>query len=124
MGRITFMAFGVVILALVSSVALVGKGQVRRAAAFWAAWIFPGLGHVILGRWRKGLFFAGSLISAFVVGLWICGWRVVTWDENPFYFVGQFGCGLLALVGSLLGGDRPFRSDIPMSWYDPGLLYA
>lgn len=100
------------------------QGNVRRASAFWLAWVLPGLGHAVLGKWRKGLFFFASILLTYIAGLWICGWRVVTWEENPFYYVGQYGSGMTTLFGLLLEGDRPFRADIPMSWYDPGLLYA
>ncbi len=41
----------------------------RTAVACLAAMIFPGLGHVVLGRWGRGLLLAGSLTAMFVLGL-------------------------------------------------------
>ena len=123
-GRIGLIVLGVVAFGLAASFTMIQRGEFRRAAAFWIGWLFPGLGHFLIGRWKKGLFFAAALSASYVAGLWICGWRVVTFEENPFYYVGQFGSGLTALFGALLDTDRPFRTDVPVSWYDPGLLYV
>ena len=41
----------------------------RTAAACLAAFIIPGLGHVLLGRWVRGLLLGTSIILLFVIGL-------------------------------------------------------
>lgn len=41
----------------------------RTALACLAALVFPGLGHVVLGRWGRGLLLALSLSAMFVLGL-------------------------------------------------------
>jgi hypothetical protein len=105
--------------------ALAHRSQRRQAAAFFVGWIFPGAGHFLLGRWGKGLFFFFVLAATYVFGLWVSGWHTVSFDDNPFYYVGQYGSGLTMLVGGLLGEPKAFpRSDLPVRWFDPGLLYV
>jgi hypothetical protein len=122
--RILLVILASLVVGLLTSFASLDRRQYRKAAAFWTSWFIPGLGHVIMGRWRKGLFFAAALLFLQGFGLWVCGGRVVGFDENPFYYVGQFGSGMTSLGGLLLTSARPFRADLPLSWYDPGLLHV
>lgn len=104
---------------------LTQAGQRRRGAAIFAAWALPGAGHLLMGRWTKGLLFMGLLGGLYLTGLWIAGFRSVDWDENPFYYVGQYGSGLTLLGARVLFTAKSFpRADLPLSWYDPGLLYV
>ncbi len=108
-----------------STFAAAKQGELRRALAFWLGWLVPGLGHVMLGRVRKALFFFGVIAALYLAGLWICGWRTVSFDDNPFYYVGQFGSGVTLVLGHALGIEKAYpRPDLPMAWYDPGLLYV
>jgi Family of unknown function (DUF6677) len=122
--RILLVILGSLAVGMLTSLVSLERRQYRQAAAFWLSWFVPGLGHVVMGRWRKGLFFAAALLFLQGAGLWLCGGRVVAFDENQFYYVGQFGSGMTSLAGLLLTSDRPFRADLPLSWYDPGLLYV
>src|SRR5258706_11630562 len=109
-GKILLILLGVISVGVVTSFVALERQQFRRAAAFWLGWLFPGLGHIVMGRWKKGLFFAAALSTLLGAGLWICGGRVVGFEENPFYFCGQFGSGLTALAGVVFSPDRPFRA--------------
>ena len=101
------------------------KGERIRGAAILAGWLLPGAGHALLGRWAKGLFFLALLSATYVFGLWITGFRPVSWDENPFYYIGQYGSGATFALARLLGPEKSYpRLDLPVSWYDPGLLYV
>jgi hypothetical protein len=105
--------------------ALLKEGERRRGAAYLSAWLFPGAGHFVMGNWRKGLFFLGLLGGLWLAGLWIVGFKSVDWDENPFYFVGQYGSGLTLLGAQVLFPSKSFpREGLHLSWYDPGLLYV
>jgi len=100
-------------------------GERRRGAAYLIAWLFPGAGHFVMGKWAKGLFFLGLLGGLWLAGLWIVGFKSVDWDENPFYFVGQYGSGLTMLGSQVLFPAKSFpREGLHLSWYDPGLLYV
>jgi len=110
----------VIILAAVSR-----KGERIRAVAMGLGWLVPGAGHVLLGRWGKGLFFFGVLALTYLAGLWIVGFRPVSIEENPFYYVGQYGSGATMFLAKALGPDKSYpRDGVPVSWYDPGLLYV
>jgi hypothetical protein len=120
--RFVFLAVGV--LTLIVAV-MTREGGLRRGAAFLAAWLVPGAGHAFLGRWKKGLFFFAALGLTALLGFWITGFRPVSWDDNPFYYVGQYGSGLMMLLSKVISREKAFpRPDLPLSWFDPGLLYV
>lgn len=111
----------------VSAVALATAraGGARRGLAFLLAWLLPGAGHAVMGRWRKGLFFMAILSATYLFGLWIVGFRSVSFDENPFYYVGQYGSGLTLVMSKTVASGKSFpRPELTPSWYDPGLLYV
>lgn len=106
-----------------AAIALLGpKGEERRGAAFVLAWLLPGAGHAILGKWKKGLFFFAILAATWLGGTAIVGFKSVSFDENPFYYVGQYGSGAMLALAKFLP-----KSSIPDGMhpnvYDPGLLY-
>ena len=45
----------------------------RTAMACIAALVFPGLGHVVLGRWGRGLLLALSITAMAILGFWMKG---------------------------------------------------
>lgn len=81
-------------------------GIKKTAICVLAAWVLPGLGHVLLGRFRRGLLFAGLLLGSFGIGMAHDG-RLALWDERqPFLtslqIVANAGIGpidVLARVG-------------------------
>lgn len=122
--KITFLTCAVVGAATLTAHSMLPAGKRKYAVAFLLAWMVPGWGHLFLGQWKKALFFFATLGSLYLAGLWLTGFRTVGFDDNPFYFVGQFGSGLTALLGVLLGGVKAFpRADLPLGLYSPGLLY-
>src|SRR6185436_6109481 len=52
--RILALVFGLVAV-LVST--FLRKGERIKGVAFFVAWLVPGAGHFLLGKWKKGLFF-------------------------------------------------------------------
>ena len=95
----------------------------RRGLAFLLAWILPGAGHIFLGKWKKGLSLLLIMGGTYLFGLWIVGFRAVSFDDNPFYYVGQYGSGSTFMIARLLGVEKAYpRPDNP-GWSDPGLLY-
>ena len=112
--------------ALASAIAAASVGgSWKRSLAFFVAWLVPGAGHVMMGKWKKGLFFFALLGAAYAFGMHIAGWRPVSFDDNPFYFVGQYGSGATLLVAKLRGSEKAILSQgIHPSWFDPGLLYV
>lgn len=105
--------------------AFLRKGERVKGAAFFAGWLIPGAGHILLGKWKKGVFFFALLGATYLFGMWIAGFRPVSYDDNPFYFVGQYGSGVTLLLAKLRGAEKAIVGDrFHPSWFDPGLLYV
>jgi len=101
------------------------KGERIKGVAFFVAWLVPGAGHFLLGKWKKGLFFFLLLGATYLFGMWIAGFRPVSYDDNPFYFVGQYGSGITLLIAKLRGAEKAVvGTRFHPSWFDPGLLYV
>jgi len=121
-GRLLLVVGGIIFL-LVSL--LMRKGERIKGIAFFVAWLLPGGGHFLLGKWKKGLFFFLLLAATYAFGMCIAGWRPVSFDDNPFYYVGQYGSGATLLLAKLRGAEKAIlRPEIHPSWFDPGLLYV
>lgn len=56
----------------------------RTLLAIVAAWVLPGLGHVLLGRVRRGLLFAAILLGCFGLGLAHDGRLALRDERQPF----------------------------------------
>ena len=101
------------------------KGERIKGVAFFVAWLVPGAGHVLLGQWKKGLFFFLILGVTYLFGMWVAGFRPVSFDDNPFYYVGQYGSGITMLIAKLRGAEKAVVGPaLHPSWFDPGLLYV
>jgi Family of unknown function (DUF6677) len=70
------------------------------------AWLIPGLGHVLLGRWIRGLIFTACVIVMFVMGLAMNGKLYGTEFEIPlqiFALIANLGAGLPYLIAKYFG---------------------
>ena len=70
------------------------------------AWLVPGLGHVLLGRWIRGLIFAACVIVMFIMGLAMNGKLYGTEFEIPlqiFALIANLGAGLPYLIAKYMG---------------------
>jgi hypothetical protein len=63
-----------------------------------AAWILPGLGHVLLGRRKRGLLIMGSIVFLYVAGLLIGGIDVIDSREDRLWYYGQLVAGPTTIV--------------------------
>lgn len=91
----------------------------RRGAAVVAAWLVPGAGHLLLGRYGRAALFFITITGAFILGLGLDGrlfWPTAA--EPPttlhfdlitvLWFLAQIGSGLCYLVSYAFGfGTRP-----------------
>jgi hypothetical protein len=64
--------------------ALTGGGIRRVVVALAAGWAVPGLGHFVLGRFRRGLIFAAIILICFTLGLLHDGRLSLRDREQPF----------------------------------------
>jgi hypothetical protein len=70
------------------------------------AWLIPGLGHVLLGRWIRGLIFTVCVVVMFVMGLAMNGKLYGTEFEIPlqiFALIANLGAGLPYFIAKYMG---------------------
>ena len=67
------------------------------------AWLLPGLGHVVQGRFAKAAYFAALVLGTYVLGVWLSEGAAVSSARFPFHAYGQYGAGLPAFVASWFG---------------------
>lgn len=66
-----------------------------------AGWLVPGLGHVLLRRWIRGLIFIGCVLLMFGMGLAMSGKLYDLEFDQPlhvFAFIANAGAGLLYIA--------------------------
>ncbi len=85
-------------------------------------WIVPGLGHFSYGRRDKGILFGILILTAFVGGMWLGEWRIVSADKYALYLIAQVWAGGPTLLALLLTKGLRITHDIPQ--LDAGLLYT
>ena len=69
-------------------------------------WLIPGVSHIVLGRWGRGLVFTVSVMTMFLLGLMMQGRLYDITPEVPlhvFAFVADAGTGLPYILSQRLG---------------------
>jgi hypothetical protein len=83
----------------------------RVALAIGAGWILPGLGHVLLGRVRRGLLFGVLLLGCYGLGLAHDGRLALRDQRQPFLttlqLVANLGIGPLDVAARIYAYGRP-----------------
>jgi hypothetical protein len=79
----------------------------RNVTAVVLAWVWPGLGHLFLGRRGKGLMLMGALVVLFVLGVSMAsGLQLHTGLDDPLavlFSLAQMGIGAPYLLARLIG---------------------
>ena len=76
-------------------------GMAPTLAICAAGWLIPGLGHVLLSRWVRGIIFAACVLLMFVMGIAMQGKLYDLQFDQPlhvFAFIANAGAGLLYIV--------------------------
>ncbi len=77
----------------------------RTLLAVLAGWVLPGLGHLLLGRVRRGLLFAAILLGSYSLGLAHEGRLALRDERQPFLsglqVIANVGIGPLDMVARL-----------------------
>jgi TM2 domain-containing membrane protein YozV len=123
--RLICVVVAVVFVSLLAAVAARRPKALGRATtAAVLGWLLPGAGHLWLGRVRKGLVLGLLVSGTFVAGALLARGRTVTFDENPFYYIGQIGSGLtLGVTQTLASNGLPPVNSTARPEVDAGLLY-
>ncbi len=87
-----------------------------------AAWALPGLGHLLLGRRAKALWFALLILGTLGLGLILSEGACVSSDRFPFHFYGQVLAGAPAILVDAWTGSRPQGRTIDR--VELGLVYT
>lgn len=99
-----------------------------RAVAVVVAWLVPGGGHFILGRFGRGLLFLFVLVGAFMLGLGLEGrlfWPVAADPPSLIHYdlitvlwsFAQIGTGLCYILSYALGFGLTPRPEAPTYEY-------
>ncbi len=80
-----------------------------------AAWLFPGLGHLLLGERQRAGILAATIGVLWIAGFIIGGIGVFDWVEHPAWSVGQSLMAPSVVAGVVEGrmrraADAPWRS--------------
>jgi hypothetical protein len=71
-----------------------------------AGWLVPGLAHLLLRRWGRGLVFGAAIVAMFVLGIVMKGKLYGMAPAQPlhvFAFIANAGAGLCYAVAQYLG---------------------
>lgn len=98
------------------------KLLVRMAPPFILGWCIPGAAHWYYGYRSKAVVFFAIILICLLSGLVISDFRAVRYADNPFYYIGQFGNGVVLLSNTLLTSEMP-RGLVPLPYLEIGLLY-
>jgi len=94
------------------------------------AWVVPGAGNLVLGRWRKALLYFVLIVSTFVAGWLISDCGNVYFESGRWHVLLQMGAGLvtfiIGLVTSILGLGRHAADPkvTVMRFFEIGTLYT
>jgi hypothetical protein len=80
------------------------------AMALLLGWLIPGAGHLLLGKWVRGLLLFVSILGMYLIGLSLAG-KVYTPNTGDILdilnFAGQIGMGLLYGLARIFGWGAP-----------------
>lgn len=88
-----------------------------------SGWLLPGVSHVLLGRWIRGLIFLISVMTMFVLGIAMDGKLYDLAFEQPlhvFALIADLGVGLPYLFARQFGWGV---GDLAKTTYDYGTTY-
>jgi hypothetical protein len=86
-------------------------------------WLVPGLGHWIVGRRDRAIFFGLQILGLFVAGLLLSDFRCVSpLDRHPVWAVIQVPCGGPFLLAAAATASLEIVRD--SAFYQVGCLYT
>ena len=110
-------------LALAAIVRFIAVSSRRQQIAVLLAWLVPGLGHVYIGRTRRGVFLAAIVVAMFIAGMIMSDFRNISpFDRHPIWGIAQIPGGLMTGIAAALTNGLLIERDLP--FYSVGCLYS
>ena len=103
--------------------ALTAAAQRRGALAAVLALIFPGLGHLYLGRKARAAVFAGVVLVAVVLGAKLDGNLYTPIEGHPLTYLATIGSMGMGLPYFLLLYPMHYQGDVTAAGYDYGTAF-
>jgi hypothetical protein len=76
------------------------------ALVLLVGWLVPGAGHLLLGKWVRGLLIFVSILGMYLIGLGLAG-QIYTPNSGDMLdilgFAGELGTGLLYVIARVFG---------------------
>ena len=85
-------------------------------------WLIPGSGYWVIGKRLKAVLLFSFIMFLFIGGILLADLRDIRFNDNPYYYVGRFGSGLIWLVFSFFLKLSP-AGIMPVQYFDIGHLY-
>lgn len=83
-----------------------GERSSLPALALLLGWLVPGAGHVLIGKWGRGLLLFLAIVGMYVIGLVLVG-KIYLPNTGEVLdmlgFVGELGMGLLYMLARFFG---------------------
>jgi TM2 domain-containing membrane protein YozV len=93
-----------------------GEKSSLPAIVLLAGWLIPGAGHMILGKWVRGVLLFAAIVTMYAIGLALAGkiYNPATGDILDILgSVAQLGTGLLYLLARVAGwGTAPVLTTV------------
>jgi len=78
--------------------------MIRSLLAALLGWLVPGLGHLVVGRPAKALYFAVLVLGLFGLGMFLGEGASVSAVRYPFHVYGQYGAAIPAWLAETYWG--------------------
>jgi TM2 domain-containing membrane protein YozV len=83
-----------------------GEKSSLPALVLLVGWLVPGAGHLLLGKWVRGLLLFVSILGMYLIGIGLAG-KIYTPNTGDMLdilgFAGQLGMGLLYALARMFG---------------------
>ncbi len=99
------------------------KQPVGPGVAGILAWVMPGAGHLVLGRWQKALLYFVLITGTLVAGWLISDRENIYFERGRWHALVQIGAGAPAFVIGL-GRVSPDPKRTVMTVFEIGTLYT
>ena len=103
------------------STAAAGVGNALVAAV--AAWLVPGLGHIYLKRYLRGLAFFVLVIASVIIGFWLEGNLYIPVRGQPLTALATLGAMGMGFPYFLLRYGLHYQGDIVGASYEYGTAF-